>query len=434
MAFDRRESHTGRRPRDGAADQNDGDGDRIDAPHDELGFSLRQAALRAVERSRHGLLGPADTLFAMHALYYADRSAKHVQVILASQLRVEYQPPAKLLSSTAVAKADVQDLLSLLSELSSAAVSTAGASVAKAQSDAAESFWAKCQRFVEALEAARDGEEAATSNGSASAVATVMGNSAGAKAAREEIEDQMLDMLSRSENLLEAVAELKALARSPDPAVDGQFYLAAALMGDVLAARRLLEHYDDLFLLSTPVPPPPQALGQAPEGIVTEADCSALMDAMGETLDGDQQLFMDELATYGKEHMPPWAQKPGANPRKPDRFAKVFAGYRWSRYNRAHYNMATNPPPKTVMGYEFTLFYPELQDSRTPRYEVLPTEHGWEDEYCLLVFRAGAPYLDVAYRIVNKQWETKRGGVRAIFEPSGRFKLYFRFTSTSYRR
>jgi hypothetical protein len=53
----------------------------------------------------------------------------------------------------------------------------------------------------------------------------------------------------------------------------------------------------------------------------------------------------------------------------------------------------------------------------------------------VLVFSAGPPFLDVAYRVVNKEWDPRTGGVRSTFEPeSGKFRLYFRFKQTFYKR
>jgi hypothetical protein len=147
---------------------------------------------------------------------------------------------------------------------------------------------------------------------------------------------------------------------------------------------------------------------------------------------------MDEINDYAaSKPLPRWAQGRNGlvNARKPDRFAKVITGYSWHRYNRTHYNSATNPPPKTIMAYEFTLLFPDLVDpSKAPGFKLEPTPEGWDGDFCNLIFSAGPPYLDVAYRIVNKQWDKRRGGMRAVFEANGKFKLYFRFTSTGYRR
>eukprot|EP00003_Mantamonas_plastica_P016886 TRINITY_DN2825_c0_g1_i1.p1 TRINITY_DN2825_c0_g1~~TRINITY_DN2825_c0_g1_i1.p1 ORF type:complete len:336 (+),score=137.03 TRINITY_DN2825_c0_g1_i1:189-1196(+) len=41
-------------------------------------------------------------------------------------------------------------------------------------------------------------------------------------------------------------------------------------------------------------------------------------------------------------------------PRKPQFFNKIRTGYDWNAYNRVHYSY-DNPPPKTVLGYQFNM-------------------------------------------------------------------------------
>lgn len=79
-----------------------------------------------------------------------------------------------------------------------------------------------------------------------------------------------------------------------------------------------------------------------------------------------------------------------------------------------------NPPPKVVQGYKvgfqlphvnfflsgikFNIFYPDLIDkSKAPTYKIVK-EPG-NDETVLLHFSAGPPYEDLAFRIVNREWE-----------------------------
>lgn len=122
---------------------------------------------------------------------------------------------------------------------------------------------------------------------------------------------------------------------------------------------------------------------------------------------------------------------------KPDRVCKVKTGYTWTQYNRTHYDSRTNPPPKSVMWYDFTLYYPALANTkRSPLtfFRVEDTPKGPTDEYCLLVFSVGPPYADVAYRIERKQWDPRRGGVRISFDANGKFRLFFRFSNSNYRR
>lgn len=120
-------------------------------------------------------------------------------------------------------------------------------------------------------------------------------------------------------------------------------------------------------------------------------------------------------------------------PRKPKYFNRVHTGYDWNKYNQTHYDH-DNPPPKVVQGYKFNIFYPDLIDkAQAPRYEILPdgSPHG---ETCILRFIAGAPYEDIAFKIVCKPWEyAPKRGFRCSFE-RGVLHLYFNFERPRYRR
>ena len=53
--------------------------------------------------------------------------------------------------------------------------------------------------------------------------------------------------------------------------------------------------------------------------------------------------------------------------------------------------------------YKFTLFYPDLIEPHiAPTYTVTvdPNDDGW----AIIRFHAGAPYEDIAFKIVNKDW------------------------------
>jgi hypothetical protein len=53
---------------------------------------------------------------------------------------------------------------------------------------------------------------------------------------------------------------------------------------------------------------------------------------------------------------------------------------------------------------QFNIFYPDLIDkSKAPTYKIVK-EPGNEDTV-LLHFSAGPPYEDIAFRIVNREWE-----------------------------
>ncbi|KIZ03082.1 Uncharacterized protein C19orf29 [Monoraphidium neglectum] len=120
-------------------------------------------------------------------------------------------------------------------------------------------------------------------------------------------------------------------------------------------------------------------------------------------------------------------------PRKPKYFNRIHTGYEWNKYNQTHYDY-DNPPPKVVQGYKFNIFYPDLIDKKTaPSYRVDPDPSGGKDT-CILVFTAGAPYEDIAFRIVNKEWETThRRGFKCTYD-RGILHLYFNFKRARYRR
>ena len=119
-------------------------------------------------------------------------------------------------------------------------------------------------------------------------------------------------------------------------------------------------------------------------------------------------------------------------PRKPRYFNRVKTGYSWNKYNQTHYD-PDNPPPKIVQGYKFNIFYPDLIDPLTaPTYKLY--EKGEKSEYAILIFHAGPPYQDIAFKIVNNEWEpSHRRGFRCRFE-KGIFSLYFNFMRYRYRR
>merc|ERR1719453_3003708 len=100
--------------------------------------------------------------------------------------------------------------------------------------------------------------------------------------------------------------------------------------------------------------------------------------------DGDE-LLTEEVAVPAQIYM--WTDK--YRPRKPRYFNRVKTGYDWNKYNQAHYDH-DNPPPKTVQGYKFNVFYPDLIDrNEAPKYVLEPTNN---KDFAILRFSAGAPY------------------------------------------
>ena len=103
----------------------------------------------------------------------------------------------------------------------------------------------------------------------------------------------------------------------------------------------------------------------------------------------------------------------------------MHTGYEWNKYNQTHYD-EDNPPPKVVRGYKFNIFYPDLIDkTKTPTYKIIK-DQGYP-ETVVLKFSAGPPYEDVAFRIVNREWElSHRRGCRSSFD-KGVLQLHFQF-------
>ncbi|OBZ76644.1 Phenylalanine--tRNA ligase beta subunit [Grifola frondosa] len=160
---------------------------------------------------------------------------------------------------------------------------------------------------------------------------------------------------------------------------------------------------------------------EAPSGADLASEALYRAEAERE-LDEEEELFNIEEnivnpTTYN------WEDK--YRPRKPRYFNRVHTGYEWNKYNQTHYD-TDNPPPKVVQGYKFNIFYPDLIDkSKAPTYKIVK-EPG-NDETVLLHFTAGPPYEDIAFRIVNREWEfSHKRGFRSSFD-RGCLSLWFNF-------
>ncbi|KAI5661925.1 hypothetical protein M9H77_21248 [Catharanthus roseus] len=58
-------------------------------------------------------------------------------------------------------------------------------------------------------------------------------------------------------------------------------------------------------------------------------------------------------------------------PRKPKYLNRVHSGYVWNKYNKIHYDHENHPLPKTIEGYQFNVFYPDLVGkSKVPSHSV----------------------------------------------------------------
>jgi hypothetical protein len=146
----------------------------------------------------------------------------------------------------------------------------------------------------------------------------------------------------------------------------------------------------------------------------------------------NEEIFTAEetVTTVSK---PQWADK--YRPRKPKYFNRVQMGYEWNKYNQTHYDH-DNPPPKVVQGYKFNIFYPDLIDkTKAPTFKII-RENGrkrgesfapaGEEDTCLIRFIAGPPYEDIAFRIVDKEWDysAKRDrGFRSSFDKVCKYQI-----------
>ncbi|KAG8858477.1 hypothetical protein FRB91_009700 [Serendipita sp. 411] len=181
----------------------------------------------------------------------------------------------------------------------------------------------------------------------------------------------------------------------------------------------------------------PKAMGAAPvEEQVAEApavmdaftrELNLRMDAEADLEEDDEEELYNVEATLSNPTTYTWEDK--YRPRKPRYLNRVHTGYEWNKYNQTHYD-TDNPPPKVVQGYKFNIFYPDLIDkSKTPTYKIIK-EPGTDDTV-LLLFTAGPPYEDIAFRIVNRDWEhSHKRGFKSTFD-RGCLSLWFNFRRNS---
>lgn len=184
------------------------------------------------------------------------------------------------------------------------------------------------------------------------------------------------------------------------------------------------------------------------EEIRMAKDCRKGMNA-------DEAEFAVETKLDSEVYL--WSDK--YRPRKPRYFNRVHTGFEWNKYNQTHYDM-DNPPPKIVQGYKFNIFYPDLIDkSTTPGYSLVSggTDGAFDQkihsirftnifrsifqtpcpenkDFAILRFHSGPPYEDLAFKIVNREWEySYKRGFRCQFHNNIQ-QLWFHFKRYRYRR
>ncbi|KAI8820011.1 cactus-binding C-terminus of cactin protein-domain-containing protein [Fimicolochytrium jonesii] len=195
-------------------------------------------------------------------------------------------------------------------------------------------------------------------------------------------------------------------------------------------------------------PPAHQALALvgANQSMEDVAEKAFIRDA-AENMGMDEAAFNEEAVVISaSQDTYLWQDK--YRPRKPRYFNRVHTGYEWNKYNQTHYD-GDNPPPKVVQGYKFNIFYPDLIDkSIAPTYvrekdptststavdPTDPTNSKAQDDTIILRFKAGPPYEDIAFKIVNREWEySHKKGFRSSFD-RGVLQLWFHFKRHYYRR
>lgn len=203
-------------------------------------------------------------------------------------------------------------------------------------------------------------------------------------------------------------------------------------------------------------------VGQKVENVWT-AEEKALQHEAKKGMAADEATFAVETPV---DQVYLWSDK--YRPRKPRYFNRVHTGFEWNKYNQTHYDM-DNPPPKIVQGYKFNIFYPDLMDkNNTPQYFLVScnaclvdncttttflnisifdeflrltylfvlfqTTCADNQDFAILRFHAGPPYEDIAFKIVNREWEySYKRGFRCQFQ-NNIFQLWFHFKRYRYRR
>lgn len=160
-------------------------------------------------------------------------------------------------------------------------------------------------------------------------------------------------------------------------------------------------------------------------------DDQAFMEAASKGMDSrEESVFNCEAAIRGGQTSYAWADK--YQPRKPRYFNRIHTGFEWNKYNQTHYDV-DNPPPKVVQGYKFNIFYPDLIDkSKAPQFSLTPCKE--DKDFCIIRFSAGPPYEDIAFKIVNREWNSShKSGYRCQFI-NNVLQLWFQFKRYRYRR
>lgn len=251
------------------------------------------------------------------------------------------------------------------------------------------------------------------------------------------------------DSMLQLRPEEKSLGRAED---EGHFLKRVTLerrkilkMGYVPSDR----HHGNSVILQQPGRANQSGIGAGDRGItpilndeLSQATKDLYEREVARGVGDNEEIFAGEETVDTKsKHL--WDGK--YRPRKPKYFNRVQMGYEWNKYNQTHYDH-DNPPPKVVQGYKFNIFYPDLIDkAKAPTYKI-EREGGrkkgqsfasaGEEDTCLIRFISGPPYEDIAFRIVDKEWDysaKRERGFKSSFD-KGILQLHFQFKKVYYRK
>jgi len=203
------------------------------------------------------------------------------------------------------------------------------------------------------------------------------------------------------------------------PTQEGESLNSGEIDSQQLAQRRLRELEQSAEQFYERTKPAPDVNAISTEDILWKRESD-------KGLDENEEEFASEVDLTKREYS--WNDL--HRPRKPKYYNRVKTGFEWNKYNQTHYDV-DNPPPKIIQGYKFNIFYPDLIDpSKSPTFHIEKSE----EDTTVIRFHAGPPYEDIAFRIVNKDWESShRKGYRCVFD-RGVLQLWFNFKRHRYRR
>ncbi|KAJ5232227.1 hypothetical protein N7468_005183 [Penicillium chermesinum] len=159
---------------------------------------------------------------------------------------------------------------------------------------------------------------------------------------------------------------------------------------------------------STPAPTVSGRFSALPNDDFSQATKALYERELAKGVSENEEIFTGEEALSTSQ--PQWASK--YRPRKPRYFNRVQMGYEWNKYNQTHYDH-DNPPPKVTKAPTYKI---ERENGRK-RGESFAA--AGEEDTCLIRFMAGPPYEDLAFRIVDKEWDysaKRERGFKSTFD------------------